>query len=210
MKIALAVLMYVALIGAALFYKDELISWVSSGDISDIPLMLLVSILFAFVPVVPFGVIGGMMGAKYGIVIGGLLNISGSSIASLLMLLLVRTMFREQGRKYLSRFRQMEKFTVLYEKHPFLGVLTARLIPFMPAPVINVYSALSRIPVLLFMAATILGKIPVMFFFALVGETVRSSPQTTAVLVVVYVLFLGLLLWGYRIAFRRFSRSSRP
>ncbi|MEK8126489.1 VTT domain-containing protein [Paenibacillus filicis] len=202
--------MYVALIGAALFYKDELISWVSSGDISDIPLMLLVSILFAFVPVVPFGVIGGMMGAKYGIVIGGLLNISGSSIASLLMLLLVRTMFREQGRKYLSRFRQMEKFTVLYEKHPFLGVLTARLIPFMPAPVINVYSALSRIPVLLFMAATILGKIPVMFFFALVGETVRSSPQTTAVLVVVYVLFLGLLLWGYRIAFRRFSRSSRP
>jgi uncharacterized membrane protein YdjX (TVP38/TMEM64 family) len=208
-KTVFVVFMYSAFIAAAWFYKDELISWMSGGDMSDLPLMLLISVLFALVPVVPFGVIGGIMGAKYGIVMGSLLNIAGSSIAAVLMLLLVRTVFREQGRRYLSRFSRVERFTVLYEKHPFLGVLAARLIPFMPAPVVNIYSALSRIPVLLFAAATMVGKMPVMLVFAIVGDTVFSSPKTTAAVVLVYAGFLGLVLLAYRQVLKRAGRATR-
>ncbi|WP_159881432.1 TVP38/TMEM64 family protein [Paenibacillus puerhi] len=209
-KKGLVVLMYAALIAAALFYKEELLRWLGSGDRSDLPLMLLLSVLLAFVPVVPFGVVGGIMGAKYGFVIGGLLNLAGSSIAAVLMLLLVRVLFRDQGRRYLTRFRSLERFTALYEKRPFLSVLAARLIPILPSPAINIYSGLSRISVAVFAAATVLGKVPVMLVFALVGDTFLTDPIMTAAALAVYAVFLAVVYAGYKLALRGQARPAGP
>jgi len=201
--------MYAAMIGAALVYKEDLLGWLErDGGSADIPFMLLLSLLFALVPVIPFGVIGGILGAKYGIIVGSLLNLAGSSLAAVLMLLTVRYLFRRQGRKYLTRFRRVEAFTELYERHPFLSVLAARLIPVMPAPAVNIYSALTRISLPSFAAATFLGKIPVMLVFAVVGDTVLSDPALTAAALLIYGAFLGAVFLGYKLLLR--YSASRP
>ncbi|SDC17688.1 Uncharacterized membrane protein YdjX, TVP38/TMEM64 family, SNARE-associated domain [Paenibacillus sp. UNCCL117] len=209
MKIGLVVLTYAAMLGAAYVYKGELLGWLErDGGGAEIPLMLLLSLLFALVPVIPFGVIGGVLGAKYGILVGSLLNVAGSSLAAVIMLLTVRYLFSQQGRRYLARFRRVEAFTELYERRPFLSVLAARLIPVMPAPAVNVYSALTRISLPAFAAATLLGKIPVMLVFAVVGDTVLSDPALTAKALLIYAAFLAAVFIGYKLLLKQ--SASRP
>jgi uncharacterized membrane protein YdjX (TVP38/TMEM64 family) len=111
-------------------------------------------------------VVAGIIGAKYGPFIGGILNVLSSTLAAGLLFVLVRLVFQEQGIRLLAKFKRVDQFTTLMERNAFFAVLLARLIPFVPAAFVNVYTAISRMRVGTFVAATLIGKIPVMFVFA--------------------------------------------
>ncbi|HZG16597.1 MAG TPA: VTT domain-containing protein [Candidatus Bathyarchaeia archaeon] len=190
-------ILYAAVSVVAVVYKEPLLLWLEHGEAKDIPLMILIASLFALFPVLPYGVLGGVMGAKYGALTGGFINVAGSTIAAVIMFFLVRYVFAERGRAYVSRVKRLEQFTVLMERHPFFAILFARLIPILPAAAVNVYAGISRIRPVIYIAATLVGKVPIMAAMALAGEQLFAEQGNVLLLAVGYCLFLVVVYCLY-------------
>jgi uncharacterized membrane protein YdjX (TVP38/TMEM64 family) len=193
------VISYAALAAITIAYRDDWLYWIQNVEGPSLSYMVLLATLMALIPVIPFGIISGLLGVKYGVLLGGIVSVASSTAAAVLMFLWVRYTFKKQGRQYLSRFRQVERFTSLYEQYPFVSILLARLIPVIPAPAVNIYSAVSKVPLIIFISATLFGKMPVLFLFALMGEELVSTPLNSLFIGLVYAVFLGLVLWLHKL-----------
>lgn len=198
-----SILLYLVLLGLVLLNKDELLAWAQNGDATQIPLMILFATLAGLFPVIPYGIIAGIMGSKYGLVWGGLINVTGSTLAALLMYLVVRYVFYQAGREFLKKSSKLEKFNQMVEQNAFLAILIARMIPIVPAPVVNIYSAIAGISFGVFAFATVIGKIPVMLVFAIMGDQIFTNPRNMILTIVVYSLFLAVVTGCYRYWIKR-------
>jgi uncharacterized membrane protein YdjX (TVP38/TMEM64 family) len=175
----------------------EILEWITESDPSLLPLMFLFSTLFGVIPVIPFSVFAGMMGSKYGLIIGASINWFGTVAASVIIYLLARYGFSEYFTNYLKRFRGITKFNELIRRNAFMAILFTRLIPIVPPPVVNVYSGLIKINLVTYTVATIVGKLPGMILYAFVGDRLFSSLQDLLYGLVYYILFLLLILIVY-------------
>ncbi|WP_165972081.1 TVP38/TMEM64 family protein [Paenibacillus piri] len=191
------IVMYGLIAIAVLVYRDPILRWLESDASDHIGWMIGAAALLATVPVVPFGVVAGIMGAKFGPVAGGLINVASSTFGALVLFCAVRFAFREQGRRYIARFRQLDRFMRFMERNAFMAVLAARLIPFVPAPLVNAASAISAMKAGSFALATALGKIPVMFVFAFIGHRLLESVSAVLWITLLYLLFLAAVYAGY-------------
>ncbi|MBP1989691.1 TVP38/TMEM64 family protein [Paenibacillus eucommiae] len=197
----LLVLGYVITIIVIILNKDPILRWLDDDSGNNFILLFGAAVLLALVPVVPYGIVAGLIGAKYGPFLGGFLNVMSSTIAAALLFLSVRLVFQKQGIKLMAKFKRLDRFTELMERNAFIAVLTARLIPFVPAVAVNVYTAISRIRFRTFAAATCIGKIPVMFVFAVIGDQLLSDLGNVLWASLIYIFFLSfvfLLYWWYR------------
>jgi len=190
---------YAAAVAASLYYKEELLDWVRHSDRSQLVPMTLLALFAALVPVIPYGIVAGVMGAKFGLVAGSFINLLASSAAAGIMFVLARYVLQRAAREFLSRFRRLDRFTAIYERNPFVGVLFARLIPIIPSAAVNVYSAITRMSWIAFMTATVIGKVPVMLIFAFVGEHVFSNVQNAVIAIGIYTVFLVVVYFSYRL-----------
>ncbi|GAA4708563.1 TVP38/TMEM64 family protein [Brevibacillus fulvus] len=198
MKKWLFVIGYIVVISIALLYREPLLVWLRGGEPSQIPLMIALVTFIGLFPVVPFTLIAGIMGSKYGPLTGGLINLAGSLLASVLMFLAVRLFFFRQGRAYLSRFAQLASITQQFEKNAFLAILFARLIPIVPSPLLNVYAAISKVTMSTFVLASGLGKVPLMLVLAFVGNRLLANWRDTALAAAIYLIFIAVTYLGYR------------
>lgn len=188
---------YVLILVGAVIYKEPIADWIQNGE-APIPPLFLTAVVIALVPFVPFGIIGSIMGAKYGVFAASIMNVASSSLAAVVMFWLVRAVYAEEGRAFLARYSKLELLTALHEKNAFFSVLFMRIIPVIPAQVVNVYSAISRMSFAAFVAATLLGKLPVMLMFAWIGDQFMS-PGRILLIVMIYAIFLTGVYGGYRL-----------
>ncbi|GMX62775.1 hypothetical protein Elgi_25820 [Paenibacillus elgii] len=202
-KISLA-LLYAAVAYLIYRYGEEIVAWFQSS--SDMALVIVAATAMALFPVIPYPVVGGVIGAAFGPVLGAAITWVGSTAASLLMFLFVRYGYQEWGQRMLHRYERLGKLTVLFERNAFLTILFARLIPFLPSIIINAYSALSRVSFAAYAAASALGKIPAMFLFAFVGNTLMTEPGAVWLAMGIYGGFLAVTL----LAYRQWKRSKEP
>ncbi|SFE02865.1 Uncharacterized membrane protein YdjX, TVP38/TMEM64 family, SNARE-associated domain [Paenibacillus catalpae] len=200
MKKWLPVIIYVIVIMLILMNKEQFITWIQRRDSTNIMVILIIATLFALFPVVPYGLVAGALGAKFGFFTGGVINILASSCAAFIMFLIFRYTFSGPARRIIVRYKRVERFTKMFEANAFLAVLFARLIPIIPAQVVNIYSAISRIKFITFTLATVLGKIPIMMTFALLGDQFFTNTTNSVITV---ALYLGFLLLVYVIYVRR-------
>ncbi len=175
----------------------EILDWITESDSSLLPLMFLLSTLFGVIPVIPFSVFSGLMGSKYGLVIGASINWFGTVAASVIIYLLARYGFADYFTNYLKRFKGISKFNELITRNAFIAILFTRLIPIVPPPVVNVYSGLIKINLATYTIATIIGKLPGMVLYAFVGDRLFSSINDLIYGLVFYVLFLLMILLSY-------------
>ncbi|WP_409343144.1 TVP38/TMEM64 family protein [Paenibacillus sp. MBLB4367] len=172
-----AMLLYAGMVILAVLYRDELRVWIQEGARPPVFVMLAVATLVAMlpVPVIPYGVVSGLMAAKYGLPVGIALSWAGSTLAALLMLLLVRGMGADKGRLLLAKYKGIDRFTSFIERHPFVSIMLSRMIPVLPAQAINIYAAVIRIPFWSFALASGIGKLPLMALYAIAGFELLGS-----------------------------------
>jgi uncharacterized membrane protein YdjX (TVP38/TMEM64 family) len=188
---------YVLIAVLIVVFQEPLMAAMSREE--DIPWLVFgLGVLFALVPVIPYGLFGGLTGAMYGTVFGALITWSASTTAALVMFWLVRYLFAEQAERFLRRYDKLNRFTVLFERNAFLAILFARLIPIIPAAAVNIYSGLVKVPLWVFFTATALGKLPTMVVFATVGEQALSSWRNLLLAIAIYAVFLSLVFLFYR------------
>ncbi|AEI46382.1 TVP38/TMEM64 family protein [Paenibacillus mucilaginosus] len=190
-------LIYLGAAGLFYFYGDSILAWLKQE--SNPLLVTGMAALIALFPVLPYPVVGGVIGAAFGPVMGGAVTWAGSTLASLIMFLFVRYGYRGWGSRLLEGRGGLARLTAYFEKNAFLAVLFARMIPFVPSIVVNVYSGLSRISFAAYAAASALGKLPAMLLFALVGDHLAGDPKQIFVTLGVYVIFLGVVLALYKL-----------
>ncbi|WP_018885759.1 hypothetical protein [Paenibacillus massiliensis] len=65
--------------------RDMLYAWISADNTPYFPLVFITVTIFAIFPVIPFGIVGGIMGAKYGLLWGSIVNISASTFAAMII-----------------------------------------------------------------------------------------------------------------------------
>jgi uncharacterized membrane protein YdjX (TVP38/TMEM64 family) len=184
---------------AYLIYMNAhvLLQWFHGRN--NVLIVMIMATLMALFPVIPYPIVGGVIGAAYGPALGGVLTWAGSATASILMFLFVRYGYQSWGVRVLHRYRSIDKITTLFEKNAFLMILFARLIPIIPSIIINIYSALSRVSFITYAIASSVGKIPAMLLFALVGDNLVSDPKSIILTIVVYGAFLGVTLYVYHL-----------
>jgi uncharacterized membrane protein YdjX (TVP38/TMEM64 family) len=207
MKKWFIVVVYLIVVTIAFLNKEFLMKWIEDSDPSYLPLMFVLSTFFATVPVVPFTLFAGIMGAKYGILMGLLINWTGGLSASVIYFLLARYMFSNFFKKYIKQYRGINKFNSMIEKNAFFAIFFARMVPIIPPPVINVYSGLTKISFLTYFSASAIGKIPPMFIYAFAGDQIFLSFQNFLFGITTYILFLLIIFLTYRTWSR--SKSKR-
>jgi uncharacterized membrane protein YdjX (TVP38/TMEM64 family) len=195
-KMGLA-LLYIGLAIVIYIYGESILVWMREAD--NVFMVAMIATLMALFPVIPYPVVGGVIGAAYGPALGGLVTWTGSASASILMFLFVRYGYQEWGVRMLHKRKGIDKITTLFEKNAFLMILFARMIPVIPSIIVNIYSAISRVSFAAYAVASSIGKIPAMLLFALVGNNVVSNPKNIIITIGVYSVFLALSLYIYRI-----------
>ena len=187
-------IMYGLLLLIAFYYKDSILNWLQNSDYSQIPFMFFLSVVFSVFPIVPFTIFAGMMGVKYGVWIGGLINWFGNVGAAIIFFLLARYFFVRGFKQYLSRFKGYQKWNQIVNRNSFMTVMFARLIFIVPAPVINIGSGLSSIPFRTYFLATAIGEMPSMLVYAFLGNQIFTSIQTFIYGLSLYLGFV-LVIW---------------
>jgi uncharacterized membrane protein YdjX (TVP38/TMEM64 family) len=194
-KTGLAVL-YASIAFLIYRYGDAIMTWFQQAD--NVSLVVIMATLVALFPVIPYPVIGGLIGAALGPVLGAAVTWTGSATASIVMFLFIRYGYQEWGLKVLGRYSSINKLTAMFERNAFLTIMFARFIPFIPSIAVNMYSALSRVSFTVYAVASSIGKIPAMLLFAMIGDTLMTDPRNLFVTVLVYGLFLIVSLYAYR------------
>ncbi|WP_078427019.1 TVP38/TMEM64 family protein [Alkalihalobacterium alkalinitrilicum] len=199
-----ALALYV-IIGLLLYlYGDSLVTWLNMYARDFILLTMIVATLLSLFPIIPYPIIGGIVGAAFGPALGAFVIWVGSSAASIIMFLVVRYSFQDWGNAILRNYKPLEKITVLFEKNAFFVIFLTRLIPIIPSIIVNIYSALSRVSFMNYAIASSLGKMPSMLLFAIVGNTLVTNPRDLIIILLLYILFVVIVfgcfkLWKKRV-----------
>ncbi|WP_046212383.1 TVP38/TMEM64 family protein [Paenibacillus wulumuqiensis] len=164
-------------------------------------LLFIIGLLVGFFPIVPYGIVSGLFGFLYGWFAGGLLSLLCSTLASLLMYGVVRVTMSPVSPE--SK-RSAHPFMQQLQRHAFVAIVFARMLPIVPSQLINITCSMARISWKTFLLATMIGKLPVMFLFSSVGSQFMSNPKRTLLIVGVYLLLMIIL---YRLYVK--YRSSR-
>lgn len=209
MKKGMVLLVYAAAAALILLNHDSLLSWLEGGGIEKLPLVIGGAVLLGLIPVVPFGVIAGMIGAHYGPVWGSFINVGSSTAAAALTFLAIRLVFQERGRRWIASHRRADRLTLRMERHAFMTIIWARVLPFVPAMAVNVCAAIIRMPFPSFVAATALGKIPVMIVFSVIGSQIFTSWPKALWTLFIYLIFLAVVYAGDRLWKQGMRESGR-
>ncbi|WP_145045371.1 MULTISPECIES: TVP38/TMEM64 family protein [Paenibacillus] len=194
-------LLYVLLAGVMFMYRYELLEWTDSHQ--SIPMLIIIAMLFALVPVIPYKFVIAALGYSYGTTMAAWVSWSGTTLAALLVYAGARYVFRAQARSYLDRIRGLNRFTSWMEANPFMGVMTLRLLPIVPQTAVNIYAGITYTPFWTFMIATAIGKMPAIFVFAYAGAQASESIWLSLLVLGVYLLFMTVILLVFRFRSRK-------
>ncbi|TSB48435.1 TVP38/TMEM64 family protein [Alkalicoccobacillus porphyridii] len=209
MKRKLFILLLFLTIGIFVYiYRLDLITWIQWYGEQSIILTTIAATLFALFPVIPFPIIGGILGVMYGPAIGSLVTWIGSSVASIIMFIAIRFGFQDWGRRVISRYKSLDRITALFERNAFMTIFISRMVPVIPSIVANSYFALSRVSLGVYSLASTIGKIPSMILFATVGSTLMNNPGDLFMVAIYYLGFLLVVYSIYRMWSRRHHRGT--
>ncbi|WP_264739182.1 TVP38/TMEM64 family protein [Cytobacillus firmus] len=195
------VIAYVTLLIIGITNKDYLLEWLRTSETLWLPAMFLFSVLAASIPFLPFTLFAGIMGVKFGAMVGLLINWFGVLCTSLIYFFLSRYYFRNYFTAYLGRYKGINKFQGLFEKNAFIAILFGRMIAIIPPQVFNIYCGIADIPFRHFFIGTAIGMLPPMFMLAYSGEQLFLSLHNLLLGVVWYLLFLLGLFLCYKLWF---------
>lgn len=201
------IILYGVILFVAFLYREPLLDWLHQSNLSQLPLMFVLAVLFSTIPIIPFTVFAGLMGAKYGVWIGASINWVGTVGAAAIFFLLARYFFVEKFQEYISKFSGIKKFDYIISQNTFIAVLFSRMIPVVPTPVVNIYSGLSTMVFKTYILATAIGKIPGMIIYAYLGNGLFSSSHSLFSGIFIYIGFLFVVILFYRWWYRGKSKA---
>ncbi|MDQ0217863.1 TVP38/TMEM64 family protein [Peribacillus cavernae] len=196
---------YLLVIFIGFINREQILHWIQENDKTHLPLMFLFSAIIATIPIIPFTLFSALMGAKYGLFTGSMINWFGSVAASFIYFLLARYFLTGFFNVHLKKFKGIDKFHQMIEKNGFIAIFIARIVPVIPPPVVNIYSGVTGMAFLTYISATAIGKVPPTLFVAYSGGYILSSLPKFFAGAAIYLIFLTIIILFYKTWFNRQS-----
>jgi uncharacterized membrane protein YdjX (TVP38/TMEM64 family) len=192
LKKIISILIVISIILFGYTQKDLLIELVKQGGPYAVLISMLMVTICVFFPVIPFTVLGGMIGALFGAAEGLLISYSGAMIGTLLFFFISRYGFRDWAQGTLHRYPKILEYQEILNRNSFIAILVARLIPIIPAPVFNAACSLSKVNWKIFFFASAIGKIPNIFIVSFAGAYVIHNRWFSISLYGFYLLIISM------------------
>ena len=127
---------------------------------------LAVSVLIAVIGVLPSVFITAANILFFGFWQGTLLSFGGEAIGAAIAFLLYRKGFKKVSQKGLDKYPKIKTLVDADDKKAFGLIFSFRLLPFVPSGLVTFAAAVGKVGLLLFVAASSLGKIPALLIEA--------------------------------------------
>ncbi|WP_053366865.1 TVP38/TMEM64 family protein [Bacillus sp. FJAT-27245] len=182
------------LIFVVLYYKEPFLDTIRTGEEIAIPVSILFIALLVFFPVVPYSLASGIVGSVFGVGFGILISVAGITLGTLLMFFLARSGFQSLAQSWIKKYPRINEYEQFFEKNAFMGILVSRLIPVIPSPILTIVCGISRVYILPFIIATLLGKLPSIIIFTFAGSLFESSKILSFAIYSFYFFIITLLV----------------
>ena len=174
------------------YMESTIIEWLQTPSIGKGIVSFILLIALSFVPFMPIGLVYGAIAFAYPLWLAILINISGSTIGAIIMFLLCKYGLRGYYERKLKTLEMNSKFIQLMQTNGFLAVLIARFIPILPTAIVNIVSAMFQMPLKTYAWATLLGKLPAIFVYSLVGNQLLEQNVWVWLLLIVYIVIIAI------------------
>lgn len=172
--------------------KNWLIGYIQENGTTGKMLIFLFSVIFLSFSG-PKQAISLVFGYLFGINLGVTLTLFACIFSAALNYYCARFIFANW---LYRRFpKKMIKFNSFASRKPFYKILLLRLFPIGNNVVTNVLSGSVRVPFFAFLTASILGYLPQIIIFALVGAGIQSSSNTMIYLSIFFGVMSAILTW---------------
>lgn len=174
-------------------FVDQMVFLMTSyGLVFGILLIMLESIL----PVLPLSVFITLNVASYGDFLGILISWSATIIGCSLSFFLFRKVFSNKLYKFIKKkdITKLDSIMKQISKISFSSLTILIAIPFSPAFLINIAAGLSKITYKKFLAALLIGKLIMVYFWGYIGKSLLESLTDINVLIKIIVLLSFALL----------------
>ena len=143
-------------------------------------------------------------GILFGTVRGILIAITATTVSAVISLLIVRTLLRDWIAPRLTH-PAVERINRRLEQRGWLAIFSLRLIAAVPFSVLNYAAALTRVPVVPFAAATLIGSLPGTVLVTIFGDTLtgEANPVVIAIMAVLAVVGIAGLIIDARLPARK-------
>lgn len=196
MKKWLTFAIYVVLFALAFTYREDLAA-LTTGHPSIWSLLAL-SILFAMFPVIPYKFVIAAVGYVAGTWTAGIITLIGSTVAGAIIYWGSAYGFREPALRWISSLKTLDRAAQFINHRPFAAIIVCRLIPVLPQTAVNIYAGVTGIPFITFLLASIIGKLPSIFLYAYLGNSILTTPISALGALSVYCIFLAVVFWAYK------------
>jgi uncharacterized membrane protein YdjX (TVP38/TMEM64 family) len=205
-KRILSISLLLIVIAIGFFQKDELLTLIKAGGVLSIFISMLFVSICVFFPVIPFPVLAGVIGGVFGTTQGVMVSLTGAMAGTMGFFFLSRYGFRDYAQSKLMGYPKIQEYEDFLNRNSFIAILTCRLIPIIPAPVVNIICGLSNVNWLIFFTASTLGKIPNILILSYAGASFSSNKLFSFGLYGGYILILVLI--NFVIMYRKMAKES--
>lgn len=148
------------------------------------------------VPFVPFVFVAGANVLAFGLVKGFVINYTMAVFGSWIAFFFARHFGHDWAERKLAKFAAVRQFSRRMETHGFFYVLVGRLIPVLPSTVISLAAGVSSVKPRHFIAATIIGKLPMIVLESFIGHDLLHFRRYRSRLLVLLLIFVLLMAIG--------------
>jgi uncharacterized membrane protein YdjX (TVP38/TMEM64 family) len=205
-KKILSISLLFIIIAIGFLQKDELLTLIKSGGIFSIFISMLFVAICVFFPVIPFPVLAGVIGGVFGTTQGVIVSLTGAMAGTMGFFFLSRYGFRDYAQSKIMKYPKVQEYEDFLNRNSFVAILTCRLIPIIPAPVVNIICGLSNVNWLIFFTASTIGKIPNILILSFAGASFSSNKLFSFGLYGGYILILILI--NFVIMYRKMAKES--
>jgi uncharacterized membrane protein YdjX (TVP38/TMEM64 family) len=184
---ALAFLLAVALLGRSTADVRETVD--GAGALAPVLYVLLMSVLTC--ALFPFPLLAAAGGLVFGIAEGTVLSVLGGTLGAVLAFLLARTVAGDAVARLAGE--RLERLQRAVEARGFVAVLYARIFPGVPRDLANYAFGLTRVGIVAFGAATLLGTTPRAYAYVALGGSLGSFDSTQSIVAISLLVGMGIL-----------------
>lgn len=165
------------------FIKPITIFMKNNGLFPGFVLIMLESII----PMLPLSAFILLNVMTYGNIIGIIISWLGTICGSMLAFNLVRKLKSYVKEKTKGKF---DKISLYLDKVPFTSVAILLAIPFTPAFAVNIGAGLSNISKKKYVTALIIGKLPMVYFWGIIGKGLIESITDIKILLKIIIMVI--------------------
>lgn len=130
-------------------------------------------------------------GVLFGAVKGIALALTATTVSAVISLLLVRFLLRDWVEPRLTH-PAVQRINQRLEERGWLAVTSLRMIAGIPFSIMNYAAALTRVPVLPFAVATLVGSAPGTILVTMFGQTLADDPDPIFVAIMAVLAVIGI------------------